>query len=82
MPFSPPQAKLGEPCPKVRLSQDGMPIIPKKSSELLRSGLFHLGKVHSAVMKVLRHILKNFHLRFFFSFRNFLHLSLEDGYEC
>ena len=35
--------KLGEHCPKVRLSQDRMPIIPKKSSGLLRSGLFRSG---------------------------------------
>ncbi len=44
--------KLGERCPKVRLSQDRMPIIPKKiqkKSGLLRSGLFHSGKVHGAL---------------------------------
>jgi len=26
--FPPPPAKLGEPCPKVRLSQDRMPVEP------------------------------------------------------
>jgi hypothetical protein len=45
--------KLGERCPKVRLSQDRMPIIPKiipkKNSGFLRSGLFHSGKVHGAL---------------------------------
>jgi len=43
-PSSPPQAKLGEPCPKVRLSQDRMPIEPltEQQSWVRGKGLFPL----------------------------------------
>ncbi len=33
--FTPPPAKLGEPCPKVRLSQDRMPVEPLTEQQSL-----------------------------------------------